>query len=85
MTNDFVELKRNSVQGNIILCRVPNKYFYEGKWTSVIFGAYYTGNGTRIMLYADGYKVIDCIDAHTFAEIRYLKFYDNSLKGIKLK
>ena len=85
VTNDFVELKRNSVQGDIILCRVPNKYFYEGKWTSVIFGAYYTGNGTRIMLYADGYKVIDCIDAHKFAEIRYLKFYDNSLKGIKLK
>lgn len=83
--DNTIELIRYSKDGNHPLFVADNKYLKNNSFARVKVGAFDTENGTRIVLYIDSKKVIDCTDMYKKIKSGGLRFYDTNMKGMIIK
>lgn len=85
ITKDTVSLIRHSLDGNQILCRYDNEKIRSGEWFNAKLCAYPTEHGMRVVMLADGEKIIDYTDMYSKIKSGYLKFVDDAAKGIEIR
>lgn len=84
ITKDTVKLTRNSAKGNQILYIGKNDLLVNDENIKLSIGALKVEDGTRIVLYANDKRVVDCVDVYKGIVGGKIKFHDNE-KGVIIK
>lgn len=82
---DKIILKRVSESSSSILAKVTNTYIKDGEFANLVIGAYPTMRGMRVMLYADGNKIIDYTDPYSKFKSTRVNFYDLNKSGMEFQ
>lgn len=85
VTEEKITLTRYSAKGNQILYIGNNELFLIGKTVKINVGAVKNADGTRVVLYADGKRIVDCIDAYGAITGGTLRIIDDNKKGISVR
>lgn len=85
VTDDLIKLVRSSKKGNQILYIGKNKDIKSGESVTLNLGAIRAETGTRVLLYVNGKRVIDCMDMYKGITGGGLTFSDDNKKGMSVQ
>lgn len=85
VNKNSIDLQRFTEAGQTHLVIADNDYIKDGEFNDMIFGAYPVDEGMRIIVYANGHKIIDYIDPYSKQQSYCVNFYDRMDRGMEIK